>query len=167
MKVTRRLRLSDLVKTITEQGVFSFSFSSSDKRTLIRTFLLFSLFKNIISILEFYHFEGHSRDFPCVNPHPQAVRIGIVDATIRCSLYLWTVYQRSFGICQYSHKFAFLVVARTVTSRIGIAVLPECSSCPCPLLFFCLVNRKIVVKFDDILFSVIFNQSQNRQQKLS
>lgn len=167
MKVTRRLRLSDLVKTIIEQGVFSFSFSSSDKRTLIRTFLLFSLFKNIISILEFYHFEGHSGDFPCVNPHPQAVRIGIVGATIRCSLYLWTVYQRSFGICPYSQKFAFLVVARTVTSRIGIAVLPECSFYPCPLLFFCLVNRKIVVKFDDILFSVIFNQSQNRQQKLS
>lgn len=26
---------------------------------------------------------------------------------------------------------------------------------------------EIVVKFDDILFSVVFNQSQNRQQKLS
>ena len=54
---------------------FSFSFSSSDKRTLIRTFLLFSLFKNIISVLVLYLFAGVFRGFPL----SQSTRLQAVD----------------------------------------------------------------------------------------
>ena len=74
---------------------------------------------------------------PWVSPHTFRLWIGIVGATIRCSLYLWTVYQRSLKTCPYFHITAFL-----------ITVLPECRSCPgvSPQRYFARSLKEVIAK---------------------